>query len=106
MKLFSKRKEQINRFKSFLNINVSVKSDKKTISDSIEVCPNCKQAMTLHDLENNYFVCDSCNYHFPIGASERIKQLVDKNSFVEMDGDAESLNEDDFINYQHKPVDN
>lgn len=102
MNIFSKRKEQINRFKSFLNKSEKHSGEKKSISDTIEVCPSCQQAITLHDLEGNLFVCESCNYHFPIGAPERVKQLVDKNSFVEMDKEAQSSNEDDFINYQNK----
>jgi len=102
MNIFNKRKEQLNRFKRYLNKFPKKTTEKKVISDQVEVCPHCKTATTKSDLEKNFFVCEVCEYHFTIGVKERIAQLLDHNSFEEFDKEAKSLNLDDFYNYQKK----
>lgn len=102
MNIFNKRKEQLDRFKKYLNKSPKTVIEKKIVSDQVEVCPHCKGATTKTDLENNFFVCESCEHHFTIGADERIKQLLDYNTFEEFDKGAKSLNPDDFYKYQDK----
>jgi acetyl-CoA carboxylase carboxyl transferase subunit beta len=36
-------------------------------------------------------VCPKCNFHFNVGARERVKMLIDEGSFKEMDAGMESL---------------
>jgi len=64
-----------------------VKSEKKVkIPEGLWVkCDSCKEIIYRKELERNLKVCPKCNYHFRIGAQERLKLLVDEGSFVEVD---------------------
>src|SRR5258708_7139703 len=48
-------------------------------------CPKCKEILLAREWEKNQKVCVRCNYHFKLTAHERIKLLVDSESFVEID---------------------
>lgn len=48
-------------------------------------CPKCKEILLAREWEKNQKVCMRCNYHFKLTAHERIKLLVDPDSFVEID---------------------
>ena len=48
------------------------------------LCYNCSSQLPKKDLENNLMVCPVCDYHFRIGARDRIKLIADENTFEEM----------------------
>jgi len=48
-------------------------------------CPSCKDIIYNLALAENFFVCTRCDYHFTLGAWERIMHLVDPGSFKEHD---------------------
>ncbi len=48
------------------------------------LCYNCNAQIPKKDLEANNLVCQHCDYHFRIGARERIALIFDENSFEEM----------------------
>lgn len=76
---FDKRKEaQIERR------STEVKVENINFPGLWTKCVHCGAQITNKDLEENLMVCPQCDYHFRIGARERIKQLFDENSFVEM----------------------
>ena len=76
---FDKRKEaQIERRSS------EIKVENITFPGLWTKCVHCGAQITNKDLEENAMVCPQCDYHFRIGAKERIKQLFDEDSFVEM----------------------
>jgi acetyl-CoA carboxylase carboxyl transferase subunit beta len=54
-------------------------------------CPGCDEVM--HELEviENQRVCPHCDYHFPQTAKERIENLLDPGTFVEMDASLRSV---------------
>ena len=54
-------------------------------------CEWCKQLIYNKKLEENLRVCPKCNYHFTLGAQERVKLILDEGSFEEMDAAMESL---------------
>ena len=54
-------------------------------------CPSCQNVMFTKILRENLSVCSKCNFHFVIGAWERIELLVDPHSFEEMEDDLETL---------------
>lgn len=54
-------------------------------------CPSCQHVMFTKTLKENYSVCSKCNFHFILGAWERIDTLLDAKSFKEMDSNLESL---------------
>ncbi len=47
-------------------------------------CPSCAQMIYRRQMESNQHVCPDCEHHFRIGASERIRQLADPDTFVPM----------------------
>lgn len=76
---FDKRKEaQIERR------TTEAKVENITFPGLWTKCVHCGAQITNKDLEENLMVCPQCDYHFRIGARERIKQLFDENSFLEM----------------------
>lgn len=48
-------------------------------------CLSCREMLHNLRLANNLFVCPKCDYHFTVGARERIAHLVDPGSFEEHD---------------------
>ena len=88
-----------------------VKSEKKVkIPEGLWVkCDNCKEIVYRKELEKNFKVCTKCNYHFRIGAQERLKLLVDEGSFEELDAGLISNDPLDFkdnISYRDRIKDN
>jgi acetyl-CoA carboxylase carboxyl transferase subunit beta len=54
-------------------------------------CPGCGEVVHEIELVENLRVCPRCDYHFALSAQERIDNLLDPQSFVEMDGDLKSI---------------
>lgn len=54
-------------------------------------CEECGELIYKKKLDENMKVCHKCNYHFTLGAHERVKLLVDEGTFKEMDADMEAL---------------
>ncbi len=83
----------------------SEKSDVKKpfVPDEMwEKCPECGTLLLTTDIEENLRVCSKCNHHFRLNARERINMMADKDTFVEMDADFESVNIIDFPDYDDK----
>lgn len=76
---FNKRKEQQQQ---------ALRDNEVVIDDSVgklwSLCYNCNSQLPKKDLESNDMVCPNCDYHFRIGARERIKIVVDEGTFNEM----------------------
>ena len=53
-------------------------------------CPGCGSHYRDDELEKTLRVCPQCGHHFPVGAHERIVQLVDEGSFEEEDRELRS----------------
>ena len=60
-------------------------------SDLWTKCEDCKELIYNKKLDENLHVCHKCNFHFNIGAYDRVKLTLDEGSFKEMDADLESL---------------
>ena len=54
-------------------------------------CPGCSELLFKKTLEKSLRVCASCGHHFRVPARERIAQLVDADTFVEIDASLVSL---------------
>jgi acetyl-CoA carboxylase carboxyl transferase subunit beta len=50
-------------------------------------CPTCSELIYSRELERSAQVCPKCSYHFRLRARERIAQLSDPDSFVELHAD-------------------
>src|SRR5712671_3946378 len=46
-------------------------------------CPQCKATIFRKEMESRFSVCPECGYHFYVPARERIRQLLDEESFEE-----------------------
>ena len=57
---------------------------------SPNTCPSCGSHYRDDELDRHLGVCPQCGHHFPVGARERIDQLVDPGTFVEEDADLRS----------------
>lgn len=65
-------------------------------------CPKCKNILYKEDLDRNYKVCIGCGHHFSISAKNRINQIFDKNTFVELFKEIETKNPLSFEGYEDK----
>lgn len=65
-------------------------------------CPKCKNILYKEDLDRNYKVCIGCGHHFGISAKNRINQIFDKNTFVELFKEIETKNPLSFEGYEDK----
>ena len=54
-------------------------------------CPGCGEMVSEIQLTENLRVCPLCDHHFPLSAKERLDNLLDSGSFVEMDADLKSI---------------
>ncbi len=59
-------------------------------------CPGCSEVVHEIELVQNQRVCPRCDYHFAQSAKERIENLLDPDTFVEMDGGLSSVDTLDF----------
>lgn len=50
-------------------------------------CPSCRSHYRDDELRHALRVCAQCGHHFPVGAMERIDQIVDPGTFTEIGGD-------------------
>ncbi|WP_199798394.1 acetyl-CoA carboxylase, carboxyltransferase subunit beta [Clostridium fermenticellae] len=76
--------------------------NKPSIPDGMWVkCKKCGSVLYNHDLKENYKVC-SCGYHFRLTPEERIKLIIDKDTFEEFDTNINTVNPLDFKDYEKK----
>jgi acetyl-CoA carboxylase carboxyl transferase subunit beta len=54
-------------------------------------CPGCNEVVSEIELNENQRVCPRCDYHFALSAKDRIDNLLDSQTFVEMDADLKSI---------------
>jgi len=60
-------------------------------------CKNCQEIVYAKEVKRNLDVCPKCDYHFRIGARERIALVIDDGTFVEMDAKMRSV---DFLEFK------
>ena len=70
-------------------------------SEPEQTCPNCHKSIPVSRLWANQNVCP-CGHHFRINARQRIRLMVDRNSFQEMDKELQSCDPLKFSGYQTK----
>ena len=56
----------------------------------MEKCKKCGNAYNISSLQKNRYVCPRCGFYFRIPAVDRIKQVVDRGSFIEWFDDVEN----------------
>jgi acetyl-CoA carboxylase carboxyl transferase subunit beta len=69
-----------------------VRVRKKEIPEGLWTkCEECSEVLYNKTLEENLRVCPKCNYHFVLGAYERIDTLLEKGTFQECDREMVSV---------------
>ena len=60
-------------------------------------CEGCEAHLFKGELEDGMQVCKHCNYHFRIGARERLRLLFDEGKFEELDAEVISIDPLGFV---------
>ena len=60
-------------------------------------CNNCQKILYKQDIIDNLKVCPACNYHFRLGALERLTMLFDDGEFELLDQDIYPV---DFLGFE------
>ena len=60
-------------------------------------CPGCSEVVPEIELAQNQRVCPRCDYHFAQSARERIENLLDPDTFIEVNADLKSV---DILHFQ------
>lgn len=71
----------IDKIKEKTGIGPKVSKPKETLVE----CKKCKEQTPAIEIAQCFHVCPKCDYHFRIGALERITQLLNPDSFVQHD---------------------
>jgi acetyl-CoA carboxylase carboxyl transferase subunit beta len=66
-------------------------------------CPLCQELLCTRDLRENLHVCPKCQYHIRVGAEQRLEQLADPGTFVEIDADLTSADPLGFVDSEPYP---
>src|SRR5436309_12888136 len=62
----------------------SVGRTKRGVPEGLWIrCPQCKATIFRKEAESRFNVCPECQHHFYLPARERIRQLLDEESFEE-----------------------
>ncbi|MBC7349452.1 MAG: acetyl-CoA carboxylase carboxyltransferase subunit beta [Candidatus Aminicenantes bacterium] len=64
-------------------------------------CNNCQKILYKQDIIDNLKVCPQCNYHFRLGALERLRQLFDDGQFELLD---QNIYPVDFLGFQDQQL--
>jgi acetyl-CoA carboxylase carboxyl transferase subunit beta len=71
---------------------------KRDIPDGLWIkCAACHEALFSKELQSNLQVCPKCDFHFRLGARERVAQLADADSFRPMDEHLRSIDSLAFV---------
>jgi acetyl-CoA carboxylase carboxyl transferase subunit beta len=82
----------------FSKPKLSASKKKKNIPEGLWIkCPVSDEIVFTKDLEANLMVVPKSGYHFPIGARERIKSMLDEGTFEEFDAGVRSADPLKFV---------
>ncbi|NOQ51536.1 MAG: acetyl-CoA carboxylase carboxyltransferase subunit beta [Desulfuromonadaceae bacterium] len=85
-------------FRNKKSLTASVAKKKVQMPEGVWTkCKNCQEIIYAKEIERNLSVCPKCDYHFRIGARERIDLVIDEGTFVEMDAEMNSV---DFLDFK------
>jgi acetyl-CoA carboxylase carboxyl transferase subunit beta len=78
--------------------NISPGGPKKDIPDGQWTkCEGCGEIIHRKQLEQNYYTCHKCSYHFRIGSKEYFGLLLDQKTFKETDAKMRSVDPLGFV---------
>lgn len=65
-------------------------------------CDKCDSQIYIDDLVSNLYVCPKCNKYFRISPRERLKIILDENSFIELFKEMEICDPLEYLGYKEK----
>ncbi|MEG0735777.1 MAG: acetyl-CoA carboxylase, carboxyltransferase subunit beta [Longicatena sp.] len=98
--LFNNRKSRLDLFKK--RRVIEFKAPIETPENIFHSCPGCKESVLFEDLMHDLYVCPNCGFNLKITAHERIRQIIDVNTFVELDKRMVLKEESNFPGYEEK----
>ncbi|WP_010232940.1 acetyl-CoA carboxylase, carboxyltransferase subunit beta [Clostridium arbusti] len=104
MGLFRKRKYITVSNTEIKNENIDISEEElPIIPDGMWVkCPKCGRILYKNDLNENLKVCVNCNAHLRLNARERVKTIIDEDTFIEFDLNIKPSNPLNFPDYDEK----
>lgn len=100
MKQDSKKKGSIiSIIKKLREFRKDVKK-KDNLDKVFERCDGCRKLISKSKMEENFFTCPECNYHFNISSKDRMDMLLDKYKII--NGAFRFSNPIDFPEYRAK----
>ncbi len=83
-KTLNKRKNLKNNLKIIRNESSFIKAQKMDVPKGLyEKCPKCNRTVNMKSNIENDYICKHCGNHFRMRAIDRIKYIVDEDTFVE-----------------------
>ena len=83
-KTLNKRKNLKNNLKIIRNESSFIKAQKMDVPKGLyEKCPKCDRTVNMKSNIENDYICKHCGNHFRMRAIDRIKYIVDEDTFVE-----------------------
>jgi len=79
------------------NKNIKEQQQKEMPDGLWTKCPSCSELIFKKQLEDNFYCCPKCNYHFRIGSKEYISILFDEDSFEETNTNIRSADPLNFV---------
>ncbi len=90
----------MNWLTNFVKPKLSALVNRKEVPENLwQNCPSCANMIHHKDLNENLYVCNTCNFHFKMSVERRIETLFQKNSFKEVELEKVS---DDPLNFNDK----
>ncbi len=99
--LFKKRQERLSIFNRSRKKVVHQVEPKEIPDDILKSCEVCNASLPYEDFVSNYYVCPRCGHHLKLSARERVRQILDVDSFKELDANMESDGAS-FVGYEGK----
>ena len=77
-------------------------TDRREIAEGMWLkCPQCNEVLYRTMLEENYFICTNCSYHFRINCNDYIQLLIDNDQYEEIAKDVQSVDPLNFKATKH-----
>jgi len=78
-----------------------VKHPKRAVPEGLwRRCPGCSQTIFRKEAEKRLGVCPECDYHWPVSAQERVRQVLDEGTFEPWDEELSPADPLEFVDKQ------
>lgn len=83
-KTLNKRKKLKSNLKVITEESAFIKAQRMDVPEGLyEKCPQCNRTVNMKSNIENDYICKHCGNHFRMRAIDRIKYIVDEDTFVE-----------------------